>query len=52
MKVHDDSKAFKCDVCFKVFPSKRLLEKHYRTHTGENHLLVKFVVENLLEKMV
>ena len=35
MKVHDESKAFKCDVCFKVFSSNPNLKIHYRTHTGE-----------------
>ena len=35
MKIHDDSKSFKCDVCLKVFQSKSKLTKHYRTHTGE-----------------
>ena len=35
MKVHDDSKSFKCDVCFKVFSAKSLLKIHYRIHTGE-----------------
>ena len=35
MKVHDDSKGFKCDVCLKVCSSKSLLKTHYRTHTGE-----------------
>ena len=35
MKVHDDSKGFKCDVCLKVFTIKKDLERHYRTHTGE-----------------
>ena len=35
MKVHDESKAFKCDVCLKLFCNKRELEFHYRTHTGE-----------------
>ena len=35
MKVHDDSKSYKCDVCLKIFPSKSLLNMHYRTHTGE-----------------
>ena len=35
MKVHDDSKAFKCDVCLKKFDQKFHLINHYRTHTGE-----------------
>ena len=35
MKVHDDSKALKCDVCLKCFPSQNDLNRHYRTHTGE-----------------
>ena len=35
MKVHDKSKAFKCDICFRVFKQKSNLERHYRTHTGE-----------------
>ena len=35
MKVHDESKSFKCDVCLKVFPLKSELTRHYRTHTGE-----------------
>ena len=35
MRVHDESKSFKCDVCLKVFPCKAMLKTHYRTHTGE-----------------
>ena len=35
MKVHDESKALKCDVCLKLFTNKSKLESHYRTHTGE-----------------
>ena len=35
MKVHDESKALKCDVCLKLFSNKSNLDDHYRTHTGE-----------------
>ena len=35
MKIHDESKALKCDVCLKLFCNKSSLEAHYRTHTGE-----------------
>ena len=48
MKVHDESRAFKCDVCLKVFSYKSIREAHNRTYTGENLLLVKFVIKCLL----
>ena len=35
MNIHDESKAFKCDVCLKCFPNKSNYQNHYRTHTGE-----------------
>ena len=35
MIVHDESKAFKCDVCLKVFSYKSKLLTHYRTNKGE-----------------
>ena len=35
MKLHDDSKGFKCDICFKMFPNKSKFVIHYRMHTGE-----------------
>ena len=35
MKVHDEPKTFKCDVCLKLFSYKSNLEAHYRTHTGK-----------------
>ena len=35
MNIHDESKAFKCDICLKLFVRKSLLIRHYRTHTGE-----------------
>ena len=35
MKIHGDSKRFKCDVCLKGFHQKINLTMHYRIHTGE-----------------
>ena len=35
MKIHNESKAFKCNVCLKRFPCKANLKIHYRTHTRE-----------------
>ena len=35
MRVHDESKALKCNVCLKKFMQKGHLIQHYRTHTGE-----------------
>ena len=35
MKLHDESKALKCEICLKLFSGKSKLEIHYRTHTGE-----------------
>ena len=32
---HDESKAFKCNICLKLFVSKADLNAHYRIHTGE-----------------
>ena len=41
MKVHDESKAFKCDVCLKLFCNKTQLKSHYKTHTGEKPFACK-----------
>ena len=51
MNIHDESKDFKCDVCLKIFPNKAHLNTHYRTHTAKNLLRVKFLNENLLNKV-
>ena len=39
MIIHDDKKAHKCDVCLKNFHAKSALARHYKTHTGEKHLV-------------
>ena len=41
MKVHDESRAFKCDVCLKVFSYKSIREAHNRTYTGEKPFACK-----------
>ena len=55
MKVHDKSKAFKCNVCLKLFSNKGDLKRHYRTHTGEKPFACqicdrKFAVKRSLAK--
>ena len=34
-KANNRSKAFKCDVCLKVFSYKSQFQEHYRIHTGD-----------------
>ena len=35
MIIHNESKAFECNVCSKVFSYQFQLKIYYRTHTGE-----------------
>ena len=35
MKIHDELKALKCNVCLKVFTCQSRLRVHYRNYTGE-----------------
>ena len=35
MKIHDESKSFKCDVCLKLFSNQKDFNRHYIIHTGE-----------------
>ena len=50
MKVHDNSKCFKCDVCLKVFSSNFNLKSHYRTHTGEKPFACQICDRKFAEK--
>ena len=51
LKVHDDSKGFKCDVCLKVFVSKSVLIRHYRIHTGETPFACQICDRNFAQKI-
>ena len=52
MKVHDESKAFKCDVCLKMYSKKSRLEAHYRNHTNEKPFVCKICCKNLLTNII
>ena len=38
MKVHDESKEFKCNICLNLFSTKQIHKVHYRTHAGKKYL--------------
>ena len=51
INVQKKMKSYKCDICFKVFPSKSKLTTHCRTHTGEKPFACKICIKNLHRKV-
>ena len=46
IQIDSGEKAFSCQVCGSVFSKNDGLKIHMRTHTGRDHFLVKYVVQN------
>ena len=51
MKVHDESKSFKCDICLKVFQTKALFKTQYRTRIGVKYFACQTCDKKFLQKI-
>ena len=53
MTIPDDSEAFPCDFCFKIFQYKSDLESHYRTtHPGEKRFACQICDKKFAKKSI
>ena len=50
MNIHDPTKAFVCNVCWKAFEEKAKLVRHYRIHTGEKPFACKICDRKFTQK--
>ena len=52
MKIHDESKAFPCDIFLKIFLNNTLLTRLYKTYTGEKSFACQISDLKLLKNLL